>query len=411
MTATSSRVTSHAPRLQRSGEHDSAPQPANDSLQHPVDEDHTPHLLAALAWIARAQDVTAVGGIARGFSHRRLRDFGGRGWQPDYPETTGYIIPTLLAAAERFASEEMAARAELAAIWECGVQLESGAVRGGVIGAVPSPSIFNTGQVLLGWAAALDATGDHRYATASVAAARFLIDALDADGIWRRGHSKFAIAGSALYNARTAWGLLAADARLGISGARDAGARALTSIARRQHDNGWFPDCCLTQPQAPLVHTIAYTIRGLLEGGRLLEDTHCIAAAAGAASALAEQVDAAGRLAGRYNALWQRQVGWSCLTGEAQMVTNWIRLHEVTGETAWLAPVEGMLRHLKRTQDRESAVPGIAGGINGAEPVGGDYGTHQTLSWATKFFADSLMRHERIRSQRRPPPNHPLLLA
>jgi hypothetical protein len=411
MTVTSPPGSRDAPRLQRTLTLDGDPRPADDALQHPVDEEHEPHLRAALAWIARAQDVTACGGIARGYSHRRLRDFGGPGWQNDYPETTGYIIPTLLAAADRLASEEYAARAELAALWECGIQLESGAVRGGTIGAVPSPSIFNTGQVLLGWSAALDATGDPRYAAASVAAARFLVAALDADGVWRRGHSKFAIAGSALYNARTAWGLLAADARLGIPGARDAGALALTSIVRRQHDGGWFPECCLTQPDAPLVHTIAYTIRGLLEGGRLLDNPQCIAAAARAASALAEQVDGAGRLAGRFNAQWQRQVGWSCLTGEAQMVTNWIRLHEVTGESAWLAPVEAVLRHLKRTQDRESATPGIAGGINGAEPVDGDYGSHQTLSWATKFFADSLMRHERIRSDRPLPANHPLLLA
>jgi len=28
--------------------------------------------------------------------------------------------------------------------------------------------------------------------------------------------------------------------------------------------------------------------------------------------------------------------------------------------------------------------------------VGGDYGAYEVLNWATKFFADALMRHEAI---------------
>jgi len=31
-------------------------------------------------------------------------------------------------------------------------------------------------------------------------------------------------------------------------------------------------------------------------------------------------------------------------------------------------------------------------------PVGGAYGPYEVLSWATKFFADALMRHEAIRA-------------
>jgi hypothetical protein len=44
-----------------------------------------------LAWLCRAQDHSASsdGGVAR---HYSLLD----GWAPSYPETTGYIIPTLL---------------------------------------------------------------------------------------------------------------------------------------------------------------------------------------------------------------------------------------------------------------------------------------------------------------------------
>ena len=75
------------------------------------------------------------------------------------------------------------------------------------------------------------------------------------------------------------------------------------------------------------------------------------------------------------------------------------RLAQITGNQEWLEPVPPVLRFLKRTQNRRSAEPGVRGGIKGAWPVGGDYGAYEVLSWATKFFADALMRHEVIQAQ------------
>ncbi|MHB1296947.1 MAG: prenyltransferase/squalene oxidase repeat-containing protein [Gemmatimonadaceae bacterium] len=374
-----------------------------------VDEAHEPHLRSAADWLVRAQDSTPTGGIARGFSHGHNRYFRARGWQPEYPETTGYIIPTLFALADRLGREDLAARAVLAAHWECAMQLPDGAVQGGVIGQARSPSTFNTGQVIFGWLAAFRHTGDVRFAESAQAAARFLTTTIDRDGIWRRGHSRFALEGATLYNARTAWALLEAGRIVDAPGARDAAVRSLRAATLRQHASGWLPDCCLNQPDQPLLHTLAYAIVGLLEGGRLLGDDRTIAAAAAAAAALADQVDAAGRLAGRYFADWRGAVSWSCLTGEAQMVTAWLRLHEITGDPKWLQPVAPVLRHLKGTQDRGSTVPGIAGGITGSDPIDGDYGSHETLSWATKFFIDAMLLDEWRRDKAVPAIPHALL--
>src|SRR5216117_3139206 len=49
---------------------------------HAVDPDHRPHLVAAVDWLARAQDATGQGGIARGYSLGRNPLFGPRAWQP-----------------------------------------------------------------------------------------------------------------------------------------------------------------------------------------------------------------------------------------------------------------------------------------------------------------------------------------
>src|SRR5207244_2120129 len=52
----------------------------------------TEALHAAAAWLCRAQDASTDGGV----SGRYLLS---RGWTSSYPETTGYIVPTLLALA------------------------------------------------------------------------------------------------------------------------------------------------------------------------------------------------------------------------------------------------------------------------------------------------------------------------
>ncbi len=173
----------------------------------------------------------------------------------------------------------------------------------------------------------------------------------------------------------------------------------LDGDARRrwlQAENGWLPHCCLTDPEQPLLHTLAYAIRGFLEGGRVLGDLRLLRAAERAADALAARVRQDGWMPGRYRSDWSAAVRWSCLTGQAQMANNWIRLAQIMEDPAWLGPVPAVLRFLKRTQNRRSRERGLRGGIKGAWPVGGEYGAYEVLSWATKFFADALMRHEAV---------------
>jgi hypothetical protein len=365
---------------------------------YPADRAHEPHLVAAIEWLVRAQDATADAGISRGYSLVRHSHYGRRGWQPSYPETTGYIIPTLYAAARRLGRPELALRAERAARWEIAIQLPTGAVRGGAISEPEAPAVFNTGQVLLGWLAAFEETGQGGFADAARRAARFLVAMLDGDGHWRRGNSRIARVDSTLYNTRTAWALAETGVRLDEEAFIAAAARNLHAAAALQTPNGWLPHCCLTDPEQPLLHTLAYAIRGLLEGGRVLGDEHLVQAAERAAWALAATVRSDGWMPGRYRRDWSAAVRWSCLTGQAQMANNWLRLAESRGDSRWLEPVATVLRFLKRTQDRGSRRPGVRGGIKGSWPVGGAYGAYEVLSWATKFFADALIRHEAVQT-------------
>ncbi|MBK7717588.1 MAG: hypothetical protein IPI38_19660, partial [Gemmatimonadetes bacterium] len=89
-----------------------------------------------------------------------------------------------------------------------------------------------------------------------------------------------------------------------------AAARHLRMVAGRQHANGWFPHCCLSDPERPLLHTISYTVRGLLEGGRVLEDAAIFGAGVRAAEALLPLVRADGFLPGVSRRTGRGAVDW-----------------------------------------------------------------------------------------------------
>jgi len=107
------------------------------------DEDH---LSAAIDWLFHSQDVTDCGGSAAYYSLLT-------GWAGPYPETSGYILPTLYDYAEYADSSDDLARSAEArnrarrlAEWLVTTQLDSGAFPGGVDpGPESDPSVFNTG--------------------------------------------------------------------------------------------------------------------------------------------------------------------------------------------------------------------------------------------------------------------------
>lgn len=349
------------------------------------------HLDAAIAWICRAHDAAGGGGVARSYAIARHPLSGTTGWAPAYPETTGYIIPTVFDVAAQKNDTDLRRRAIAMADWEVDVQMPSGAVQGGAIGYPPTPSVFNTGQVIFGWIRAARETGDERYVRAACEAGRFLVEHQDPDGVWRRGLSQYAKPGPQTYNTRTAWALVELGVLTGDRTFRKAGVRNARAALTRQLPNGWFEGNDLEDDAIPLTHTIAYAMRGALEIGAVEEDEELVGAAERIADALLPKQQADGRFAGRYDRQWSPVVSWSCLTGNAQLALNFLRLDEITGRARYRVAAERALSFNASAQDLRATDPGVRGGIPGAYPIYGAYGRFELLNWAAKFFADALM--------------------
>ncbi|MBF0127619.1 MAG: hypothetical protein HQM02_10465, partial [Magnetococcales bacterium] len=276
------------------------------------------------------------------------------------------------------------------------VQMPNGAVMGGTVEQPPTPAVFNTGQVILGWLRAHAETGGDKYLEAARRAGRFLVETQAPNGQWIKGNSRFADPASTTYNSRVGWALILLGEATHENLFTEAGERNIIFTLSRQQENGWFADNCLSDPKAPLLHTICYAIEGILGAARATGNADWQRRAMLPATRLLEALDSRGALPGRFDASWRGTVSWSCLTGNAQLAGICLTLYEESGLDRYREGAERLLAFLKRTQNCRSTVAGIRGGIKGSHPFDGAYGRFEILNWATKFFIDALIQAERI---------------
>jgi hypothetical protein len=341
------------------------------------------HLREAVEWLKRAQDAGSDRGVSYGV------DFGGP-WQPSYPETTGYIIPTFLKLADDDHDDTLFARAIDMGRWESDAQMACGAVMAGPITTTPTPAVFNTGMVLLGWSALYERTGEPRFRTSILRATDWLLGLQEPNGDWRRGNSRFANPHDTVYNVKAAWGLAEAGRVVGIPEAVAGAVRNAEFCVSRQRPNGWFPDCCLVDSTRPLLHTIAYAMQGLLGVGLVAGRQDFVQAARRTADSLMRLMDGEGFIPGCIGPDFRGTVAWCCLTGTAQTALVWGRLFELTGEARYREAMQRATRYLMQRHDVDNADLRLRGGVPGSWPVWGDYGRMRVLNWATNFFVEAL---------------------
>jgi hypothetical protein len=345
-----------------------------------------------VAWLGRAQDnsTSRDGGVSRDYSLVN-------GWASSYPETTGYILTTLIDYGRRTGSSEALARARRMLDWLEAIQLEDGGFQGGLVDATPVvPVTFNTGQILLGLAAGVlefDA-----YQEAARRAADFLATTQDADGCWRRYPTPFARRGDKAYETHVSWGLIEADRVFPGRGYADSALRQITWALGKQASNGWIAECCLTDPAAPLTHTLGYFLRGVIEAYRYTRDDQLLSAARLTADGLLSAIGDDGFLPGRLRSDWSAAADWSCLTGSVQIAHCWLLLYGLVGDERYRDCAFAANRYVRRTM-HVSGNPSTRGAVKGSFPVDGDYGKYQFLNWAAKFAIDANLLEQDTRNK------------
>jgi hypothetical protein len=168
-------------------------------------------------------------------------------------------------------------------------------------------------------------------------------------------------------------------------------------IKERQRPNGWFDDCDNTEHSndRPITHTIAYTIDGLLDVGRLLENEAFINAAAISANKLFSIFNKNKYLSARFDSDWRGTASYVCLTGCAQIAIIWLKLFELTENVQYLNSALKLNDFLISCQCNIDNSD-MSGAIPGSFPAWGEYATFGYPNWATKYFIDSLLLETRL---------------
>lgn len=356
-------------------------------------QDIATHLRAAADWLLVAQKATPDDGVAHSFDIKKGK------WTSSYPETTGYVIPTLYDYARYYQAPQYAEAAERMTAWESDIQMPDGGVRAGTMDADPVVStIFNTGQVLFGWARAYLETNNSRYKESLIRASDWLVSVQDPDGAWRKFSSPFSSSKISSYNTRTAFGLVRASQALNEPRYLEAAVRNVNWTMALASANAWLPDNCLLESadKHALTHTIAYSIRGILEVGVAAKRQDCIERAVKMAKAVAAQQRADGALPGLLDTQWLPAAKWTCVTGNSQMAINWLRLAKITQDKSFIEHARKANRFNMSIQNLQTMDPKIRGAMKGSHPINGIYMSYRYPNWATKFFMDGLMLEQQF---------------
>lgn len=355
--------------------------------EHAVEQ----HVRPVLTWLLHAQRATPDDGVAESYNAVTRR------WGASYPETTGYIICSLLCAAEAGfdADGSLKAAAIRMGRWLVTTQLPSGAFPGGTVAIkTPRPAVFNTGQILEGMSHLLERRLDHtgEITTSARRAAHYMIDTLDHDGCWRKGISALTNAPVHAYNVRAAWGLSRYGKVMADPKATKAAQQNALWVCRQQSADGWFDHMSFNVGEPPLTHTIAYTIQGLLEIGALVGDQEMIDRAKRAAEFVyAHQDRETGAIPGQFEEHWRPVGAFTSMTGNAQMAIIGHRLATLTGDASWRERALRANAVCKRFQEIGHRNINRRGAVRGAYPSNGGYGTYWYMNWTQKFFLDALL--------------------
>jgi hypothetical protein len=314
------------------------------------------------------------------------------GWSKAYPETSGYIIPTLLAIAERNSDVTAKATAMQIADWLVAIQSPEGYWRSGLYPYSPDarPSVFNTAQILIGLTSLSGVDGENGDIRRDAArrAAHWLASGVDAHGVWRTGHYRDH---QPAYYSYVVWPMIEFSELFGSEPVREAAVRALRNLRSMRRPNGTFDAWGFELGRPAFTHTIAYTIQGLLECARITRDASLIGLVDDAIEKLRRAAELNnGKLPGAYDSDWRPDRSFECLTGSAQTAICLLLRHKLDPDLRY---VNAAAKLVDRLCELQSQGPGrsLSGALAGSRPLWGPYMQLRYPNWAVKFHADALM--------------------
>jgi len=324
------------------------------------------------------------------------------GWTSAYPETTGYIIPSLLEAARVLDEPKWAMTAQRAALWLREQQQPEGGWAGGYVHQQKPAVVFNTAQVMRGLHAIAEWEKAHPEQSSGVPweepllkAGNWIVQCQEPDGSWKKNAH---LGEARVYDTYVAAVLAKLGKTLDRSEWISAARKQCEWVVSKQLPNGWWPDAdnTIRHNDRPILHTLAYTLDGLLECGKELGQPEFFQSGVVAAKALERSYRTHGRLYGRYDRNWKGSESLLC-TGAAQLALTWLEIGQSTRDDFWFESATRLGQQLKSIQHGSYAhVPETRGALFGSDPIWGRYEPFSVPNWGVKYALDLFLKlHQR----------------
>ena len=357
---------------------------------HTEEYDDTRHLEACIDWFKTAQDATPDDGVSRGYSLVGTSKFS-KGWQPSYPETTGYIVPTLLKAQTVLGDNTLSKRAKKMVDWEIDILTPEGGTPGGYYRPDSPPAIFDTGQVIRGFWAYYEFSLDTKYLDYAKKSADFMVKHEDSNGgVWTNFNAVCVNNDSTTYNIYAASPLAELGKGIGEQRYLDLADRVAAYTLNQMNEYGWIKGADFSLSNDALLHTMGYTIDGLYDIGVCLDNDTYKKAAIKALDAVLKHVQEDGFVSGRFDTQFNPSVTWACLTGSCQVAETAMKVFRDTEDTQYKVHATLIKDYIKPRQNMVDPRYGI-GAVWGSWPLNGGYQSYQSINWAVKYFADLLI--------------------
>lgn len=343
------------------------------------------HLELSIDWLLRS--IKNSGGSSAYFSLV--------GWSKPYPETTGYIIPTLLNYSRRLDDPgDIISKAESLGKWLLSIQNSQGFWNGGKHGKgkKENPSVFNTAQILKGMAALYLETGDSKWIDSGYRGAKWLSDNLNSKGLWEVGNYRPGFNPS--YYTQVAWPMLEIWNLTNDDKLKTSAARVLDRIIQLIQDNGVIKGWGFDDDKPAFTHTIAYTIRSFQESARILNQYDKYEKPS--RKVLDHFIKSSelnnGYIPGAYYNDLKPVKYYSCLTGNVQLAICFLNYYLQTNDLRIVNAAAKAIDYVCSKQSDEHFIKGFKGAVSGSSPIYGKYMILRYPNWAVKYLADALMK-------------------
>ena len=359
-----------------------------------ISDDKT-HLLRSIDWIKNAQDAFPDGGISRAYNlHGENFKSNPSGWQLSYPETSGYILPSLIKANNFLADENLNNR-----IYQLGDFLmqmsKEGKVKGGSLNKIENYSVFDTGQVLRGLIEYFKISKNENILQNIKECADFICNSeIEKSGRFSSNNlakNSIKYINNDTVNVYIALPLAQVSEFFNDVKYKDLSKRIMNYTITRQNQNGYFENADFYSKENTLTHNIGYIVEGLIETSLYFSDEANFNKVNFTLNKLSEIVDKNKDLISRYDNNWKPVGKEICITGSAQIAISLLKSSNFKKNSNFEKNAIKITERLKEYQN--NYIENFGGGIGamwGSWPISGSYQPFESINWANKFFIDLL---------------------